>query len=139
MQKKLELLFEKYLTPYFGTIPVINIKKSDILGFRSSLAKVTYGNNQECLSPSRINQIMTVLRMILDSASERYDFDSPYKNIKSLKEGRIEVTPFSLEEGRELLHLFVTTLNLITPSAFLRVCAPVKSMALMEKYRLATS
>ncbi len=37
---------------------------------------------------------MTVLRMILDGASERYDFDSPYKNIKSLKEGRIEVTPF---------------------------------------------
>ena len=101
--EKIRIVIRKYLTPYFGTISVINIKKSDILGFRSSLAKVTYGNNQECLSPSRINQIMTVLRMILDSASERYDFDSPYKNIKSLKEGRIEVTPFSLEEVQRII------------------------------------
>ena len=101
--EKIRIVIRKYLTPYFGTIPVINIKKSDILGFRSSLAKVTYGNNQECLSPSRINQIITVLRMILDSASERYDFDSPYKNIKSLKEGRIEVTPFSLEEVQRII------------------------------------
>ncbi|WP_336175263.1 Arm DNA-binding domain-containing protein [Acinetobacter ursingii] len=101
--EKIRIVIRKYLTPYFGTISVINIKKSDILGFRSSLAKVTYGNNQECLSPSRINQIMTVLRMILDSASDRYDFDSPYKNIKSLKEGRIEVTPFSLEEVQRII------------------------------------
>ena len=101
--EKIRIVIRKYLTPYFGTISVINIKKSDILGFRSSLAKVIYGNNQECLSPSRINQIMTVLRMILDSASERYDFDSPYKNIKSLKEGRIEVTPFSLEEVQRII------------------------------------
>ena len=101
--EKIRIVIRKYLTPYFGTISVINIKKSDILGFRSSLAKVTYGNNQECLSPSRINQIMTALRMILDSASERYNFDSPYKNIKSLKEGRIEVTPFSLEEVQLIL------------------------------------
>ncbi|OCY74453.1 integrase [Acinetobacter pittii] len=101
--EKIRIVIRKYLTPYFGTISVINIKKSDILGFRSSLAKVTYGNNQECLSPSRINQIMTVLRMILDSASERYDFDSPYKNIKSLKDGRIEVTPFSLEEVQRII------------------------------------
>ena len=100
---KIRIVIRKYLTPYFGKIPVINIKKSDILGFRSSLAKVTYGNNQECLSPSRINQIMTVLRMILDSAAEQYDFDSPYKNIKNLKQGKIEVTPFSLEEVHKIL------------------------------------
>ena len=37
---------------------------------------------------------MIVLRMILDSAAERYEFDSPYKNIKNLKQGKIEVTPF---------------------------------------------
>ena len=101
--EKIRIVIRKYLTPYFGTISVINIKKSDILGFRSSLAKVTYGNNQECLSPSRINQIMIVLRMILDSAAEQYDFDSPYKNIKNLKQGKIEVTPFSLEEVHRII------------------------------------
>ncbi len=76
-KEKIQIVIRKYLIPFFGTIPVINIKKSDILGFRSSLAKVTHGKNQECLSPSRINQIMIALRMILDSAAERYDFDSP--------------------------------------------------------------
>ena len=101
--EKIRIVIRKYLTPYFGTIPVINIKKSDILGFRSSLAKVTHGKSQECLSPSRINQIMIALRMILDSAAERYDFDSPYKNIKNLKQGKIEVTPFSLEEVHKIL------------------------------------
>lgn len=100
---KIKIVINKYLIPFFGTIPVINVKKSDILGFRSSLAKVTHGKNQECLSPSRINQIMIALRMILDSAAERYDFDSPYKNIKNLKESRIEVTPFSLEEVQQIL------------------------------------
>ncbi len=100
---KIQIVIKKYLIPFFGTIPVINIKKSDILGFRSSLAKVTHGKNQECLSPSRINQIMIALRMILDSAAERYDFDSPYKNIKNLKQGKIEVTPFSLKEVHAIL------------------------------------
>src|SRR5690606_29379640 len=43
------------------------------------------------------------LRMILDSAAERYDFDNPYKNIKNLKQGKIEVTPFSLKEVHAIL------------------------------------
>ena len=46
---------------------------------------------------------MIALRMILDSAAERYDFDSPYKNIKNLKQGKIEVTPFSLKEVHAIL------------------------------------
>lgn len=95
---KIQIVLRKYLIPYFGSLPIINVKKSDILGFRTSLAKVTYGVAQECLSPSRINQIMTVLRMILDSAAERYDFDSPYKNIKNLKTQKTEVMPFTLQE-----------------------------------------
>ncbi|MCU4307197.1 site-specific integrase [Acinetobacter ursingii] len=100
---KIRTVIRKYLIPYFGTIPIINVKKSDILGFRTSLAKVTYGISQECLSPSRINQIMIVLRMILDSAAERYDFENCYKNIKNLKQTKVEVHPFSLEQVQLIL------------------------------------
>ena len=32
-----------YLLPEFGTRPIHIIKKTDVLAFRSSLAKVTYG------------------------------------------------------------------------------------------------
>ncbi len=31
---------------------------------------------------------MTPLRMILNDAAERYDFESPYKNINNLKESQ---------------------------------------------------
>lgn len=41
---------------------------------------------------------MIVFCMILDSVFEWYDFDSFYKNIKSLKEGWIEVMFFFFEE-----------------------------------------
>lgn len=46
---------------------------------------------------------MIVLRMILDSAAERYDFESCYKNIKNLKQKKIEVYPFSLEQVQLIL------------------------------------
>ena len=46
---------------------------------------------------------MTPLRMILNDAAERYEFESPYKNINNLKESKIEVTPFSLTEVQAIL------------------------------------
>ena len=50
---------------------------------------------------------MTPLRMILNDAAERYEFESPYKNINNLKESKIEVTPFSLED----VHKIITTVR----------------------------
>ncbi|MFW1958288.1 site-specific integrase, partial [Acinetobacter guillouiae] len=75
----------------------------DLIDFRASLAKVTHGKNQTSLKASRINQIMTPLRMIINDAAERYGFESPYKNINNLKERRIEVNPFSLEEVQPII------------------------------------
>lgn len=87
-------MLDNYLLEYFGDKAIDNIKKADLLDFRSSLAKVRYGkNSQASLSVARINQIMTPLRMILQEASERYGFDTPFKNIKNLKE---RCTPLNL-------------------------------------------
>lgn len=97
-----EGVLNKYLIPTFGSKRISAINKAQIMQFRSFLAKVP-GRNAQCLSPSRINHIMTPLRMILNEAADRYDFTPAWKNIKALKVGRTEVDPFSLEEVERFL------------------------------------
>ncbi|WP_019570124.1 Arm DNA-binding domain-containing protein [Thioalkalivibrio sp. ALE11] len=96
------LTLEKYLKPEFGEMEVGRIKKADILSFRSTLAKVS-GRKEERLSATRINHIMTPLRMILNEAANRYEFTSPYHGIKSLKVGRTDVEPFTLDEVKAII------------------------------------
>lgn len=98
-RQKIQIILDKYLLPEFGGKAVHAIKKSDLLTFRSSLAKVRYGKDgQSSLSVARINQIMILLRMILEEASDRHEFEMPYKNIKNLKQTRPDVNPFTLAE-----------------------------------------
>ncbi|EMP54258.1 phage integrase family protein, partial [Marinobacter santoriniensis NKSG1] len=91
-----------YLIPEFGEKEVGRITRQEILSFRAPLAKVTTRNGKQ-LSASRINRIMTPLRMILGEAANRFDFTSPYHSIKSLKVPRTDVEPFSFEEVRSIL------------------------------------
>ena len=67
---------DKYLVQAFGEREVGRITKAEVLEFRASLAKVTPRSNKS-LSPSRINHIMTPLRMIVNEAANRYNFSSP--------------------------------------------------------------
>ena len=91
-----EDIFRIYLIPHFSNLPLNTIGKAKIMTFRGKLVKD--GNNGRLLSASRINHIMTPLRMVLTEASERFDFDSPWKNIKPLSEPKSNVSPFTLEE-----------------------------------------
>ena len=91
-----EDIFRIYLIPHFGNVPLNTISKAKIMTFRGKLVKD--GNNGRTLSASRINHIMTPLRMVLTEASERFDFDSPWKNIKPLSEPKSNVSPFTLDE-----------------------------------------
>ena len=86
-----------HLIPTFGEVTVDCITKGDILKFRSSLAKVKRGT-KEGLSPDRINHIMTPLRMILDEAADRHNFNTPFVRIKQLKVRKTEIDPFSIDE-----------------------------------------
>ncbi|MCH8501552.1 MAG: site-specific integrase [Aliidiomarina sp.] len=101
-QEKVQTALRVYLLPHFGEKAVGCISKADILEFRASLAKVITRSNKP-LSPSRINHIMTPLRMILHEAANRYNFSSPYEGIKSLKVPRSDVEPFSIDEVRLIL------------------------------------
>lgn len=98
----IEGTLKNYLIPEFGEKEVGRITKKDILDFRASLAKVTTRSGKQ-LSTSRINRIMTPLRMILGEAANRHEFSSPYHGIKSLKVPRTDVEPFDLDEVKLIL------------------------------------
>ena len=93
---------KNYLVPYFGEKEVGRITKKDILDFRASLAKVVTRSGNS-LSASRINKIMTPLRMILCEAANRCEFSSPYHGIKSLRVRRTDVEPFSIDEVKQII------------------------------------
>jgi len=94
---------DKHITPVFGEDQLDEITKSEVLSFRANLAKVPRKDGSSGLSPSRINHVMVPLRSIVNEAAERYDFSSPFKNIKPLKVARTDVDPFTLEEVRKLV------------------------------------
>ncbi|UYM61902.1 site-specific integrase [Pseudomonas aeruginosa] len=100
--KTVRLTLDKHLLPEFGKQEVSAITKADILAFRSALGKVP-GQKGQSLTATRINHIMTPLRMILSEAADRFEFTSPYLNIKSLKVPKTDVEPFTLDEVLQIL------------------------------------
>lgn len=101
-KESVEGILESHILPAFGKMKISAIKKQDILTFRVTLTKVKT-RTKTTLSASRINHIMTPLRMLLNEAADRYEFTSPWKNIKALKVPRTEVNPFSLSEVEQLI------------------------------------
>ena len=101
--KLIRITLDKYLIPNFGDQAVGNITKASILKFRASLAKANLGNQESTLSNDRINHIMTPLRMILDEAADRFEFNTPYRNIKALQVVHKDIEPFALHEVHKIL------------------------------------
>ena len=91
------------LIPHFGGREVGSITKSDILIFRATLAKVKGRGQKEGLSPKRINEIIGLLRQILNEAADRFEFTSPAQNIKTLRLRKTDVAPFSLVDVQRIL------------------------------------
>ncbi|MDG2519271.1 tyrosine-type recombinase/integrase [Lysobacter soli] len=91
----------KHLLPWFGTMPVNQISRTDVMQFRAHLAKLP-GQRGRSLSASRINKIFVILAQAMGEAASRYGFQSPLTGIRKLKSLRPEVQPFTLEEVRRL-------------------------------------
>ena len=102
-KKSTRLTIERYLLPEFGNKPVDCITKAGILEFRAKLVTQPGIRKNTTLSASRVNHIMMPLRMILNEAADRYDFQTPYRNIKPLKVPRTDVEPFDLSEVQQIL------------------------------------
>ncbi len=91
-----------HLIPAFGRMAMGAIGKADLLALRSRLCQPDPANGK-VLSASRVNHIMTVLRMIVNEAAERFGYESPWRNIKALPMPRSDLQPFTLEEVRRIL------------------------------------
>lgn len=92
-----------HLIPYFGGKVVGSITKSDALEFRATLAKVKGRGKQEGLSAKRINEIMGLLRQILNEAADRFEFKPPMATVKKLKQRKTDVEPFSLQDVQRII------------------------------------
>ena len=92
-----------HLIPHFGDRVVGSITKSDILTFRATLAKVKGRGKNEGISPKRINEIIGLLRQIMNEAADRFEFTSPMTNIKKLKQRKTDVDPFSMEDMQRII------------------------------------
>ncbi|MBT4518507.1 MAG: site-specific integrase [Halieaceae bacterium] len=94
---------DKHILPAFGAQPVSHITRASILAFRAGLAKIPRKDGSMGLSPARINTILVPLRLVLSEAADRFDFESPYKNIKMLKVPKTKVDPFTLDEVHRII------------------------------------
>jgi len=92
-----------HLVPHFGERVVGSITKSDVLEFRATLAKVKGRGKQEGISNKRINEIMGLLRQILNEAADRFEFTSPMVNIKKLRQRKTDVDPFNLTDVQNII------------------------------------
>ena len=95
-------VLEAYALPFFGDKKLNDITKAEVLQFRSTLAKEPLRKDSP-LKASTINKTMTPIRMIMNEAAERYEFNSPFRGIKSLKIQRTDIKPFSLEEANKFI------------------------------------
>jgi integrase len=94
---------DKRLKPRFGEMAVGEITKADILAFRADLAKAPARGKDHVLSNPRINKILNPLRQILCEAADRFDFRTPFQNIKQLRVKRTDIDPFSLDDVRRII------------------------------------
>ena len=98
--KGYQAYIDNRLNPYFGDMEVGRIDKADILKFRSLTAKSANGK----LKPKTINKFLKLFKMIIDEAAIRYDFITPYRGIKPLKEEKVHIEPFSLDEVNRIIN-----------------------------------
>jgi len=91
------------IIPRWGEWEVGRITKPDILAYRADLAKVQARGKKTMLSNRRINRLVNLLRQVINEAADRFDFRTPFQNIKQLKIKRTDVDPFTLDEVLKIL------------------------------------
>ncbi|MDQ6984487.1 MAG: DUF3596 domain-containing protein, partial [Ghiorsea sp.] len=95
-------ILDKHILPIFADISVSDITKGDILKFRAQLSKLP-GRRNQSISNKRINNILQPLKSIMDEASDRYKFESPFKNFKRLPLVKHDIEPFTLPEVIDII------------------------------------
>jgi len=95
-------VLNQYLLPKFHTKRVGSISRADLLAYRAELSRLISQRGRP-LSNSRINKIMGFARQILNEAADRYEFKRAFQGIKSLKQKRPDIRPFTINEVNQIL------------------------------------
>ena len=101
--KNVLMIFERYLLPEFGHLRLDEITRTHIIKFRALTCEPKRSSRNKKLSNDWINHVMTPLRGILNEAALRYEFATPFINIKPLKIDKTPIEPFSLAEVQYFL------------------------------------
>lgn len=101
--RNVESIIESSLKPSFKNKSTGDVTKADILEARNQMARRKGRGASGLMSPKSINNHMTILRMILTEAADRYEFENPFRNIKPLKLQKVHIEPFSLTEVETIL------------------------------------
>ena len=101
--RNVESILNSSLKPSFKAKTVGEVTKADILNARNKMAKRPGRGPSGVMSAKSINNHMNILRMVMTEAAERYEFVSPFRNIKPLKLQRVHIEPFSLSEVETIL------------------------------------
>jgi len=97
VQRDFQSVMKRHLIPYFKDKPVLDISKWMVKEFRTALGEEK-GKKDQKLSNKRINNIILVLRLIMNEAAEQYDFTTPFTNFKPLPLKKTDIMPFSPDE-----------------------------------------
>lgn len=101
--RNVESIIESSLKLSFKNKRIGNVTKADILEARNQMARRKGRGASGLMSPKSINNHMTILRMILTEAADRYEFENPFRNIKPLKLQKVHIEPFSLTDVETIL------------------------------------
>lgn len=113
-----EMILNGRLMKVFGEREVSEITKADLLQFRASLGGES-GRNGKKLSPSHINRHMYLMRMILREAADRFNFNTPFKGIKALRNNKPDIHPFNLDEVNLIINSVDTAYRYYYTTRFL--------------------
>lgn len=103
-QRNVESIIESSLKNLFRNRLLSGISKSDILLARNKLAEKPGRGESGLMSAKTINSHMSILRMIMTEAAERFDFDNPFRGIKPLRMKKVHIEPFSLDEVERIVN-----------------------------------
>jgi integrase len=97
VQRDFRSTLDGHLIPHFKDKPVSEITKWMIKEFRTGLSELG-GRKDEKMSNKRINNIIQLLRLIINEAAEEHDFSTPFLNLKPLAVTKPDIMPLSLDE-----------------------------------------
>lgn len=96
VRKDFDSTMSCHLIPYFKDKAISDITKPMIKEFRTSLAALP--GRDGSMSNKRINNIISVLRLIINEAAEDMECTSPFINFRPLPIKKPDIMPFALDE-----------------------------------------